>query len=93
MEKAPHTLRRFLLLGGENYYARGGMHDFISSHDTLDDAVRSAHAAEDAPKFSDQIDWWHVWDCQKNCVAACGKSCAYGVSEPQPELPAPPEAP
>lgn len=53
-------MKRFLLFGGPTYYAGGGWNDFVSSHDTLEEAV------EAADKLHEQVvndwDWWHVVD-------------------------------
>jgi hypothetical protein len=90
MEQRSHILRRFVLLGGETYYARGGFQDFHSSHDTLEDAIASARVAENSPKYLDQIEWWQVWDCETNAVVAVSDGSAYGASDPWPKLDGPP---
>jgi hypothetical protein len=63
------VLRRFILLGDETYYATGGFHDFISSHDSLDAAVAEACRLESLNGMGN-IGWWHVWDCVTNSVVA-----------------------
>lgn len=79
--------RRFVLLGGQDcYYARGGFHDFLSSHDTLSEAVAKGKAGEAAKRYADQLEWWHVWDCQQNTVVACSKTQAYGAPNGPPVL-------
>jgi hypothetical protein len=90
MEQRPHVLRRFVLLGGKNYYANGGFHDFRSSHDTLEDAVACARAAENAQDYGDEIQWWQVWDCEMNAVVAVSDEPAFGANDQWPELDEPP---
>jgi hypothetical protein len=90
MDERPNVLRRFILLGGDTYYAAGGFNDFISSHDSLDAAVDEARRRESL-RSMDAFDWWHVWDCVTNSVVAKSESQAYGASDDGPKLPAPPE--
>jgi hypothetical protein len=40
----PQKQRRFMLFGGMDYYPGGGVHDLLSSHETIDEARR--HAAD-----------------------------------------------
>jgi hypothetical protein len=49
-------MRRFLLFASPYYYAAGGWNDFISSFDTLPDAITAANAA------TDDRHWWHIVD-------------------------------
>jgi flavin-binding protein dodecin len=92
MVERQDVLRRFILLGGDTHYAKGGFNDFISSHDSLDAAVAEARRRESLRSGSvSAIDWWHVWDCVTNSVVAKSESQAYGVSGDGPELPAPTE--
>ncbi len=86
MEPHPHVLRRFVLLGGETYYARGGFQDFISSHDTIGEAVTKAIAMEGERPEESSIEWWHVWDCETNAVVAASKYSAHGTRDPWPKL-------
>jgi hypothetical protein len=90
MDARPHVLRRFILLGGDTYYAAGGFNDFISSFDSLDDAVAEARLRESFRSI-DSFDWWHVWDCVTNSVVAKSERQAYGASDDGPKLPAPQE--
>ena len=80
MDERPNVLRRFILLGGDTYYAAGGFNDFISSHDSLDAAVDEARRRESL-RSMDAFDWWHVWDCVTNSVVAKSESQAYGASD------------
>lgn len=81
----PAVARRFVLLGGEDYYATGGFNDFISSHDTLESALKEARFRESA-KRSDCVEWWHIWDCGTNSVVAKSDHQAYGASNDGPTL-------
>lgn len=82
----PAVARRFVLLGGEDYYAAGGFNDFISSHDTLDGALKEASFRERSAKRSDCVEWWHIWDCGTNSVVAKSDHQAYGASNDGPTL-------
>ena len=67
--------RRFLLLGGDDYYPGGGMFDFVASYDSLEEAVSWAVKPTDKqagePYKWHFLEWWHIWDCQINAVVAC----------------------
>jgi len=40
-------MKRYLLFVGENYYAIGGMEDFVADFDTVNDAMQYINPAED----------------------------------------------
>ena len=76
---------RFMVFGGCNYYAIGGLNDFIASFESLEDALEFA----ENPSFDTSVykwkyfktqdwDWWHVFDitCQK--IVAQSQTQAYG---------------
>lgn len=46
-------MKRFLLFGGDHFYARGGWVDFLDSYDTLEDAKDAGEATIDQ--------WWNQW--------------------------------
>lgn len=48
----------YALFGGREYYPAGGFDDFISVHETFEEA----HAAGKALINSDSIDWGHIVD-------------------------------
>jgi hypothetical protein len=81
----PSIARRFALLGGQCYYARGGLHDFLSSHDTAEEAIQEARRLSSLNTM-DEIEWWHVWDCSTNSVAAMSESQAHGANDTWPKL-------
>ena len=59
-------LKRFLLFAGYDYYPTGGWADFMSSHETVEDAV-IAVAGMRSP-----MDWWHVIDLESGDKAKSG---------------------
>lgn len=50
-------MRRFLLFSGDFYYPSGGMEDFVSDHDTLEEA-KAAHVPESS------MIWAHIYDTE-----------------------------
>jgi hypothetical protein len=51
----------FFLFGGANFYASGGMNDFLGSFATLDEALAVAvesRADEDGDEVT--LEWWQV---------------------------------
>jgi hypothetical protein len=50
-------MSRFMVFAGLNYYPSGGMNDFVSSHETLEDAITAVQKLRRA-------DWWHIFDLQ-----------------------------
>jgi hypothetical protein len=81
----PQAARPFLLFGGPCYYARGGFHDFISSHPTAKEAFEEAIRLESQNK-SDSVEWWQIWDCDTNSIVAVSGVTAYGADKPWPTL-------
>lgn len=57
-EVEPH--KRFIVLAGWYYYPGGGMGDFISSHDTLDEAKDGLNKYKRDESIMDT--WGHVYD-------------------------------
>lgn len=51
---------RYLVFGGDIYYASGGINDFIGSYDTLDAAIEAALKKDD--------DWYHIFDSETKKV-------------------------
>lgn len=50
----------FLLFAGPDYYPRGGPQDFISSHDSIEDAQRSVPSTVPAGCFADAVGWAQI---------------------------------
>lgn len=78
-------MKRFILFGGQTYYAAGGFHDFKSSHDTLPQALTEAHRLEALPSM-DAVDWWHIFDSHLGNVVVMSKSTAHGAPNRLPDL-------
>jgi hypothetical protein len=72
--------RRFVLLGGETYYAKGGFCDFISSHNTLKEALLASDTAT-IGRYNESLEWWQVWDCETNSLVAWSECQAYGSED------------
>jgi hypothetical protein len=81
----PQVAHRFILLGGPCYYARGGFHDFISSHETEKEAFEKAARLESQGEMNG-VEWWQIWDCETNSIVTVGCSTAYGADKPWPAL-------
>jgi hypothetical protein len=50
---------RYLLFGGDCYYASGGGHDFLEAGDSIDDLMAAADE-----------EWFHVFDTQELVIVA-----------------------
>jgi len=73
---------RYLLFGGETYYAKGGYNDFISTSDDLDDLITTARKATDATiDVFELLDWWHIFDTKINSIVAGTEGQAYGSED------------
>lgn len=53
--------RRFLLFIGDEYHPKGGWDDFVSSHDTFDEAIKAA--------ASKNGDWKQIVDTKTGEIA------------------------
>jgi len=63
---------RYLLFGGECYYARGGAHDLLGSGNSSDDLIKSeALNARD-------IEWWHVYDTVERKIVCRSEAIPHG---------------
>ncbi len=68
-------MKRFWLFGGaEEYYASGGLCDFLGDFDTLEEAQDLGRSEKDwnrglgfAPR-PEKLAWWHVFDTQERDV-------------------------
>lgn len=82
----------FLLFGGVEHYAGGGFNDYLSSHETAEDAIKCAATmvmdSVDDPGVPDEaIDWWHVFDVNALLVVARSEHQAYGGARPNEPIP------
>jgi hypothetical protein len=62
---------RYLLFGGEFYYAAGGANDFLAYGNSVDDLM--------AMNF--ETDWAHVFDAQTREIVAGSNTQAYGADD------------
>jgi hypothetical protein len=70
--------KNFLLFVGENYYARGGIHDLIESYTALEDAI--AIGKHQISLYGmNSPEWWHVYDIRKGEIVAGSSNQGYGV--------------
>lgn len=73
---------KYLLFGGEFYYAKGGFHDFIISSDDLGTLIEPARkTAEDTVCHFESLDWWHIVDSETGKIVAGTESQAYGADD------------
>lgn len=49
-------MKRFMLFCGQDYYASGGMLDFVGSFDTIDEAAAAMEV--------ESTDWGHIYDTE-----------------------------
>ena len=64
-------MKRYWLFGGENYYAKGGMHDFIIDLDELERLKKQASQLYNTilPR-EENVDWWHIIDSESGRFVA-----------------------
>ena len=63
-------MKKFLVFGGEHYYARGGWQDLKGECDTLDEAVAIGRLKGN--------DWWHVVNTETRAIVTGSLSQSYG---------------
>jgi len=51
-------MKRYLLFAGDTYYPSGGAYDFVSSHDTIEEAM----AVHDPSKYTYSGGWANIFD-------------------------------
>ncbi len=65
-------VKRFVLMAGLVYYASGGFEDYISSHDSKDEAETAMKKwLEENPDYT----WAHVGDLETGDMFAIGAAC------------------
>lgn len=81
---------RFLVFGGDVYYASGGFHDYMGSFDTLEEAERFANATHQVhPKIDrqeDNYEWWHIFDMAERRIVKHSEFQGYGAPNGPPRL-------
>jgi hypothetical protein len=75
---ASKAIKRYWLFAGEDYYARGGIHDLEGSFDSAAEAEAEAQKLE-----SDK--WYHVVDITTGQIVSGTKYQAYGAPKLTPE--------
>lgn len=60
-------MKRFLVFAGNNYYPGGGWSDFVSAHDTVDEA-RGAVTAEYQRQQPVKPDWHQIVDTERGVI-------------------------
>ena len=75
---------KFALFGGQEHYARGGMCDLVSTHETADEAIAEANELCSTPHYD--FEWWQVVDIERFRVVAKSAYGAYGSDDRWPEL-------
>lgn len=78
-------MKRYLLFGGCDYYAAGGMHDFIHDFDTCGDAIAAAGGLQRSEEWSG-VEWWHVYDAMLGICPAASEFGAHGAPECIPTM-------
>lgn len=66
---------RYLLFGGDVWYARGGMGDFIIDSDDLDYLLEVADYLQGIDEIP--IYWWHIYDFTERGFVAGSEGQAY----------------
>jgi hypothetical protein len=64
---------KYLMFGGETYYAKGGFNDLIGLGDSVDGLIYSDGVSD--------LDWWHVVDTETNEIVAGTESQAHGAND------------
>lgn len=60
-------MKQFWLFTGSNYYPQGGMQDFNSSYNTLEEAIAS-YKKQKEEKDSYEFAWAHVYNSKDNTI-------------------------
>ena len=69
--------KRFLVFGGECYYAAGGFNDFIEGFDLALDAVVHCEKTQNGDEWDDR--WYQVFDSKTNQVIWSSENEPYGA--------------
>jgi hypothetical protein len=68
---------RYLLFGGDAYYAQGGGHDFLGCGTSIDNLL----ASECLKDGNCNIEWFHIFDTTTRKIIAGSKSQAHGAGD------------
>lgn len=70
---------KYILFGGEHYYAKGGWNDYLGHGKELDTLI-------DSQCLKDyNVDWWHIVDTETKYVVAGSKYQAHNSDFDGPE--------
>jgi len=85
-------MKRYLLFGGDCYYAVGGMHDALKACDTIEQAVAESNSRypvhDDSGNIESHVpryEWWHILDMETGRVVKCGGYKPYGANQEMPK--------
>jgi hypothetical protein len=75
-------MSNYILFGGERFYAKGGIHDLLSYHKTLEEAEKAGIGFL-ASDRADKDGWFHVLEYKNGLLYIALKSDeqAYGWEE------------
>ena len=62
---------KYLMFGGEAYYAKGGFNDLIGFGESIDSLANSDGVSD--------LDWWHIVDAESNMIVAGTDIQAHGA--------------
>lgn len=72
-------MKRFLLFGGDTYYALGGFHDFVGSYDTYVGAFEVSEKMLSDMADDYRLDWTHIVDSKTGEMVYRSEVQAHGV--------------
>lgn len=68
-------VKRYVLMGGSIYYASGGFKDYLSSHDTEEEAKTALEKWFESQGDSKEYSWAHVGDLETGQMWVKGEAC------------------
>tara|TARA_R110000787_G_C13145640_1_gene417825 strand:+ start:60 stop:308 length:249 start_codon:yes stop_codon:yes gene_type:complete len=71
-------MNRYILMGGEQYYARGGFHDFLSDHESVRCAEETGTMLINEER---RMEWFHVVDSETWKIVSGTKTQGLGAWE------------
>ena len=73
---------KYLLFGGEQYYASGGANDFVAGSDNLLELVskgQSLMGARPSDGWFSEFEWWHILDTESRKIVESSECKPYGA--------------
>lgn len=70
---------RYVLFGGDTYYAQGGIHDYLGESESLD-SLKDSEVLKNWGR-RDGLDWWHIYDIQERRIVAGTTQQAHGAPD------------